>query len=165
MLAPIGQCRAKACKNDVTPVAQRCLGERLCGSGGPAWKLLAHPECHLGATLSIEGVLDAFWGEPWVFLGCFWGAGNHRKTIKLILISGLGGPRTGNKGSLECPWNPKVELRWSKVASKAQLGEKFRRSARGARSELWKLSGNRRASAQTQVRSEVKVYLSDKAYD
>ena len=32
-------------------------------------------------------------------------------------------------------------------------------------SELWELLGNRRAAAQNQVKSKVKVYLSDKSYD
>ncbi len=52
-----------------------------------------------------------------------------------------------------------------KVALKGRVGVMFGRSVRGALSELWKLLGNRRASAQNQVKSEVKVYLSDKTYD
>ena len=44
------------------------------------------------------------------------------------------------------------------------MGE-FGGPVQGALSELWKLPGNRRGAAQTQVKSEVKVYLSDKSYD
>ena len=54
---------------------------------------------------------------------------------------------------------------WRKVVLTGRVGVKFGRSVRGALWELWKLLGNRRTSARNQITSEVKVYLSDEAYD
>ena len=51
------------------------------------------------------------------------------------------------------------------MALKGEVRAKLKRSVRGALWELWKLLGTRRAARQTQVKSELKVYLADHPYN
>ena len=136
------------CENDANMEANGCLWE------------------HLGALKGLPNHLGDGWGIALGLVGCgfreiFWKSVFLRfrcpSRAEWLLVQ-------VRASKLE-PCGPKNRARTVQSGFEGQVRAKFGRSVRGPLSELWKLPANRRTAAQTQVKSEVKVYLSDKSYD